>query len=111
MKKILLSLFTFLLLAHPALSRAEEGTTDASDQRQENQEKRIEEGVASGELTKKEAHRLKKQQKHIGKVEEKMEADGELSKKEAHKLNKMQNHASKAIHAQKHDRQERKRRR
>lgn len=106
MKSLSLLAFSLFVLSLPH-ARAEEGEADKSDQRQENQEKRIEQGVQSGELSKREAYRLKKQQKRIGNAEAKMEGDGKLTKEEAYKLNKMQNHASKAIKRQKHDRKRR----
>lgn len=76
---------------------------DAVDQRQENQEQRIEEGVKDGSLNDREAKRLEHQQKRIEKREAKMRADGELSPKEKAKLNKMQKRASKTIARKKHN--------
>jgi phosphosulfolactate synthase (CoM biosynthesis protein A) len=74
-------------------------------QRMENQQRRIDQGVASGSLTPREAGRLEANQAQIKQTEERMKADGNLTPKERQKLNKMQDNASKRIYQQKHDRQ------
>jgi hypothetical protein len=79
--------------------------TPRVDQREANQEKRIEQGVASGQLNAKETHRLDKEQAKIAQAETKAKADGKVTKHERRKLHKMQDAASKDIHAQKHDAQ------
>ena len=79
--------------------------TPGIDQRQANQEKRIDQGIASGELNKRETKRLEKEQVAINKAEDKAKADGTVTKKERTRLHKMQNHASRDIHRQKHDAQ------
>ncbi|MBX3603781.1 MAG: hypothetical protein KF788_00840 [Piscinibacter sp.] len=79
--------------------------TPGIDQRQANQEKRIDKGIASGALTKRETHRLERQQTAINRAEDKAKADGTVTRAERKRLHKMQNHASKSIHHQKHDAQ------
>lgn len=79
--------------------------TPGVDQRQANQEKRIDQGIASGELNKRETRRLEKEQVAINKAEDKAKADGTVTKKERRHLHKMQNKASQDIHQQKHDAQ------
>ena len=79
--------------------------TPRVDQREANQQARIANGAASGQLTPKETNRLEKEQAHINKVEAKDKADGKVTKRERARLHRMQNHASKDIHAQKHDAQ------
>lgn len=79
--------------------------TPRVDQRQANQEKRIDQGIASGELNKRETRRLEKEQNVINRAEDKAKADGTVTKVERRRLHKMQNHASKDIHHQKHDAQ------
>lgn len=79
--------------------------TPRVDQRQANQEKRIDQGIASGELNKRETHRLEKEQNAINRAENKAKADGTVTKAERHRLHKMQNHASRDIRHQKHDAQ------
>jgi len=79
--------------------------TPRIDQRQANQEKRIDQGIASGQLTKRETRRLEKEQAHINRAEDKAKADGSVTAKERKHLTKMQNKASKDIYHQKHDAQ------
>lgn len=79
--------------------------TPRIDQRQANQEQRIDQGIASGELNERETRRLEKEQVVINKAEDKAKADGTVTKKERVRLHKMQNHASRDIRRQKHDAQ------
>jgi hypothetical protein len=83
-----------------------EGTaTPRVDQREANQQARIDAGVASGQLTAHETNRLDKQQARVASVEAKDKADGTVTAKERQQLHRMQNHASKDIYVQKHDAQ------
>jgi hypothetical protein len=79
--------------------------TPRVDQREANQQARIANGAASGELTGKETVRLEKEQAVINKAEANAKADGTVTKHERKRLHRMQNAASKDIHAQKHDAQ------
>lgn len=81
--------------------------TPKIDQRQGNQEKRIDQGIASGQLNEREANRLNNQQEHINKMEDKAKSDGVVTKKERKKLVKSQDRASRRIARQKHDAQQR----
>ncbi|MEO5930392.1 MAG: hypothetical protein ABIR47_10710 [Candidatus Kapaibacterium sp.] len=76
--------------------------------RQRNQQKRIKEGVKSGELTNKETKQLEKNEGKIRAEEIKDRADGKVTPKERADLQKDLKKESKAIHHQKHDPQERK---
>jgi hypothetical protein len=73
--------------------------------RMQNQDRRIDQGVKSGELTPKEAGRLETDQARIQQTEERMKSDGNLTGQERQKLNTMQDRASDRIDQQKHDRQ------
>ena len=77
------------------------------DQRQANQEKRIDQGIAGGQLNQREADRLNNQQEHINKMEDKAKLDGVVTKKERRKITKSQDRASHRIARQKHDAQQR----
>ena len=77
------------------------------DNRQDRQEARIEQGVASGELTRRETARLDAQQSHITRMEHRMEADGKVTGKEALRMERAQDKASRRIAHNKHDRQHR----
>ncbi len=79
--------------------------TSGIDKRQEMQQKRIDQGVKSGELNKREAARLERHQERIGKMEDKAKADGTVTRKERAKIHHAQDHESKRIYRQKHDQQ------
>ena len=84
-------------LAQPATQRI--------DQREANQEKRIQQGVKSGELTPREATRLQAEQGRIERAEQRAKADGKVTPQERAKLTRMQDHASRDIAREKHDKQ------
>ena len=94
-----------LLFAGSAFAQT---ATPNLDKRQANQERRIEQGVKSGELTKKEANRLEKREAKLQADKQKAKADGVVTKKERAKLQREANRDSKAIYRQKHDAQKRK---
>lgn len=73
------------------------------DQRQINQEQRIDQGVASGSLTPREAGRLEAQQARIEQREQRLKSDGVLTAKERARLARDQNRASKTIYRKKHN--------
>ena len=79
--------------------------TPVIDQRQANQEKRIDQGIASGQLNERGAARLNKQQDRVDTMENKAKADGVVTKKERARLHNAQNHASRNIAREKHDAQ------
>jgi hypothetical protein len=110
MKTVQLIAAAVLTLAGVAVSAqtaasAPGANTPRIDQRQANQEKRIDQGIASGQLNKRETRRLERQQTVINKAEDKAKADGSVSASERKHLTKMQNHASRNIARQKHDAQ------
>jgi hypothetical protein len=82
---------------------AQAASTPKVDARQAKQEKRIEKGVSSGQLSSTEAARLEKQQGHVAKVEEKAKADGTVTAAERQHLRHAQNRSSASIYNQKHD--------
>ena len=79
--------------------------TPRIDQRQANQEKRIDQGVTSGQLTGREAVRLERREGKIAVDKAKAQADGVVTPAERRRLRREENRASKAIYRQKHDRQ------
>lgn len=79
--------------------------TPRVDQRQANQEKRIDQGVQSGQLNEKEAARLENGQSNVQKREDAAKADGVVTGKERAGLHNAQERQSKRIFRQKHDRQ------
>lgn len=84
---------------------AQTTSTPRIDQRQANQEQRIQQGVKSGELNKKEAARLEKGQAKVQRMETKAMADGKMTKKERTAIEKEQDRQSRKIKREKHDKQ------
>jgi hypothetical protein len=75
--------------------------------RQHNQRDRIQQGVRSGELTRRETGRLAEEQRDIRQLERGYKSDGTLTQAERRDLHHEQNQASRDIYAQKHDAQDR----
>lgn len=82
--------------------------TPGIDKRQENQQKRIDAGVKSGQLTDREAARLEKRETKLQNDKTKAQADGVVTKQERRHLNREADRNSKAIAHQKHDAQHKK---
>ena len=103
MKKILLAVSAMtLLMAGMAFAEAE---APVADQRQANQEQRIDRGIASGQLNEREANRLNKQQEHVNTMEDRAKSDGAMTKRERARIDAAQDRASSHIAREKHDRQ------
>lgn len=88
----------------PVLAMAQ-ANTPRVDQREANQEARIQQGVASGSLTQKEATQLEKGQTHVQNMEAKAKSDGVVTQQERQRLHHAQDVQSDRIYRQKHDRQ------
>ncbi len=84
---------------------AQTTSTPRIDQRQANQERRIEQDEKSGALNSKEAARLEKGQARVQKMENKAVADGKVTAKERVRIEKAQNKESRRIYREKHDKQ------
>jgi hypothetical protein len=99
----------FLVAAEVAYGQAQApnyGTNDPGiQQRMQNQEQRIDQGVKSGALTPKETGRIEAEQAKIQQTEQRMKSDGQLTPKERQKLRNMQDRSSRHIYNQKHDAQ------
>jgi len=80
--------------------------TPRVDRREQRQEARIDQGIASGQLTARETHRLDREQAHIQRAESHVKADGQVTARERARLERMQDRASADIRRQKHDRQQ-----
>jgi hypothetical protein len=83
------------------------GATPGVDQRQANQERRIDQGVASGQLTPREARRMQRQQAGVERAEARAKADGTVTARERQRLHQRQDRTSRHIYRQKHDAQRR----
>ena len=77
------------------------------NQRQHNQRERIQQGVKSGELTRRETGRLVNEQRDVRQLEREYKSDGTLTRDERQDLHQEQNQASQHIYNQKHDEQDR----
>ena len=88
-----------LTLTQPLLARA-----GAIEERQKRQQERIDEGVKSGELNKRETLKLEKEQAKIQRKKRRYRHnDGKLGPKEKADLTRDQNKASQHIYKEKHD--------
>ena len=103
MNKANITAMVFCAFSIPGLVLAQ--STPRIDQRQQNQEKRIEQGEKSGALNTKEAARLDKGQARVQKMENKALADGKVTNKEKAHIEHAQNLQSKRIYREKHDKQ------
>jgi hypothetical protein len=72
-------------------------------QRDINQQKRIEQGLQSGQLTVKEAGSLERQEAHIDRLEARDLSKGPLTAKESAQINRLENKVSNNIYADKHN--------
>ena len=83
------------------------GTTQAQTpvvkKRQVNQQKRIVQGVRTGELTKAEVIALEKQQRNINRTKKLAKSDGVVTKKEKAIIHHKQNRASANVYRKKHN--------
>jgi len=75
--------------------------------RQVNQQERIYNGVANGELTKGEVIRLEKEQRHIQVVKQRSWSDGHLNPKERLKIHNIQDNSNRHIYRLKHNHKKR----
>jgi len=105
--QILFAVSALLLMTGISYAQAE---TPVIDQRQTNQEQRIDQGIASGQLNEREANRLNKQQEHVNKMEDRAKSDGVMTKRERARIGAAQDRASRHIAREKHDRQGRRHR-
>ena len=93
-----------LSLVLPAIAFAQ-ANTPLVDQRQANQERRIDQGVASGSLTQREANRLDRGQDRVDNMENRAKSDGVVTRGERARMHQAQDRQSAGIYRQKHDRQ------
>lgn len=101
-----LLVFVMVLAAGSARSQGASATPGV-DARQERQQHRIDQGVASGALTPREQARLQAQQASIARAEARAKSDGKVTAAERARLHQRQDHASRQIRRQKHDGQRR----
>jgi len=101
MKSMLLAMCGLILgFSGTAFAQAE---MPVIDQRQANQEKRFDQGIASGQRNERGANRLNKQQEHINRMEDHAKCDGVLTKGERARIDHTQDRALQHIVREKHD--------
>jgi hypothetical protein len=103
MKRILIAVSGMTLLMNSFVYAQTE--TPVIDQRQMNQEQRIDQGISSGQLNGREARRLDRQQDRIDRMENRANSDDVVTGKERARIGAAQNRASRHIAREKHDRQ------
>lgn len=103
MKKIVLAAALGLVASGTAANAHDWGSSDRIDRRQDWQEYRIQKGVRSGEITRREYWRLEREQAHIRQMERNAKADGYLSPYERARIRAAQNAASRHIYNEGHD--------
>ena len=94
-----------VVLASSLPAFAQSTDTPRIDRREINQQKRIADGVASGQLTPRETKRLEKGERHILKAEQAAKADGVVTPQERRRLTRMEDRQSRRIYKEKHDAQ------
>jgi len=79
----------------------------ADVRRNVNQERRIEQGIQSGQLTNREAGRLERGQARADRAEARAGADGRMGPREQGHIQKAENRQSRRVYREKHDAQKR----
>lgn len=95
-------LVSALIVAASAAAMAQTAT-DATVQRDVNQQTRIENGLQNGSLNTREAGRLEKEESRIDRLQAKDLRDGKLSLRERAQLRRAQNQASRDIQTAEHN--------
>lgn len=106
MKRFLLSLVAVSTLAVAVPVAASAAPWQPINQRQDNLERRIDQGVRTGDLTRAEAQRLRAQFRDIARLERQYRrSGGGLSARERMDLDRRFDRLSQRIYAQRHDHQ------
>lgn len=101
MKTTMLAVLVGMVLSGAAFAQS-------VDQRADNLQHRINQGVKSGELTLPEAARLQRRENHLRREIARDKADGRgLTVRERAKIQRQENRLSRSVYVQKHDRQSR----
>jgi len=104
--KRLFTLMLFAALAAAAVNANVASANDSTprvDRREVRQHVRIRQGVRSGELTRREAMRLRMGQRHVDRMELRAKADGRVGPRERMRLERAQNRQSRHIYRLKHN--------
>ncbi len=96
-------LLSLVFLAAAGTAAAQSNATPNLDKREANQQKRIAQGINSGQLTSAEASRLEAREAKLNADEARAKSDGVVTKKERAKLQGEANRDSAAIYRKKHN--------
>ena len=107
MFSILIAISISIVFAVVSLAQTSGPGKKTIKHRQKNQQKRIGQGVRSGELTLKETIKLEKEQKEIQEDKKEAKSDGTVTKEERKEIHQDQNKASRHIYRAKHNRKDR----
>ncbi|HEX2562078.1 hypothetical protein [Phenylobacterium sp.] len=108
MKRFLLSLAAAATLVVAVPVTASAAPWQSVNQRQDNIERRIDQGVRKGDLTRAEAQRLRGQFRELAQLERQYRrSGGGLSVREREELDRRFDRLSQHVYAQRHDHQER----
>ena len=105
MKRITMAAFAAaMLVAFAGVSQAATAaSTPRIDRREARQHARIHQGARSGQLTRHEARKLRRDQRHIARVERRAKADGVVTPQERRRITHAQNRESRRIYRLKHN--------
>jgi hypothetical protein len=92
-----------LLVCSVIVLAQDKTATPKVDRRERRQQKRIEQGEKSGQLTPREARNLERRESKIQRDKAKAKSDGKVTPAERRKLNREENRTSRAIHRKKHN--------
>ncbi|MCC7273311.1 MAG: hypothetical protein IT561_11645 [Alphaproteobacteria bacterium] len=92
-----------VMLAAVATPAFAQSGTPGIDQRQANQERRIDQGAATGALSPRETRRLERHQARVDRMENRARRDGVVTRHERAHIRHSQNVESRRIARQKHD--------
>jgi hypothetical protein len=100
--------FGLALLVLPAAASADSDSwgTRYLNARDHRQDLRTDAGIANGELTHREIHRIERRDMRLENATDRALSDGDLTRGEFRALNHAYNHQSRFIRHQKHDRQD-----
>ncbi|HEY2584036.1 MAG TPA: hypothetical protein VGI43_19660 [Mucilaginibacter sp.] len=100
-----IKIFGGLLIAALAVTSIAQAQTHTPviNQRQRNQERRINQGVRSGQLTRNEAHYLRTDERRIAMTKHMDKASGRVTPGERSQLRHEENRTSRAIYRDKHN--------
>ena len=98
-----LTVAALALIATSAAASAYDSRDARVDRREAIQERRIQEGVRSGDITRREYRQLEAEQSRIRALERNAKQDGHIDRREAAALDRAQDAARRHISAEKHD--------